>query len=192
MAVITFPSVARITKRQWLLNVPQQINRSGFTGRRRVVGLPGSETWHLSAAVEPLTTERQARAWRAFLSALRGAESSFRMQALPTKQIGFANPLVTAPVIGNRAVAVNSTAGIEIGMMATVHQNDGFERMVVVVGIAAPQIHFEPYLIFDPLIGAPMEFQYPWAVMSLTGGDQGGWDDTNGITAISFTAEEAL
>lgn len=193
MPIVTFPTNARVISRKWTLEVPQQINRSRFTGRRKVIGMPGTEKWLVQATVEPLATEAKARSWRAFTAALRGAENWFRFPALPSPQMsaGFANPVVQNVVAGNRAVALSTSAGIVPGMHMTINQVDGYLRLVVVVGVVGAQVSFEPYLYRDPLVSSPVEVINPFGVMSLTGGNAG-WDDSNGLTSFIFDAEEAL
>jgi hypothetical protein len=191
MAQVNFPLLARVASRKWTFHTPQQINRSRFTGRRKVVGVPGTEKWLCQIAVEPLNTERKARAWRGFVAALRGAENFFRFPVLPSRQTLVDNPTVVAPVAGNRAVALSSSNGIVPGMHMTIIQIDGYQRMVVVVGVVGDQVHFEPFLYLDPLVTSTVEIQFPWAVMSLTSGDNG-WDDTNGLVGMMLDMEEAI
>jgi len=191
MALVTFPTNAKVISRKWTLQVPQQINRSSFTGRRKVIGLPGAEIWLLQATIEPLAREVQARSWRAFTASLRGAENFFRFPALPTPQTGFANPKVAAVVAGNRAVALTTAAGVVPGMHMTITQVDGYQRLVVVVGVVGAQVSFEPYLYLDPLVTSDVEIQNPWGVMALSGGNAG-WDDSNGLVGFTIDAQEAL
>ncbi|MES2289290.1 MAG: hypothetical protein V4530_06080 [Pseudomonadota bacterium] len=55
--------------------MPAQVNRSAFTSRRKVVGLPGAEIWTAKATVESLATELDEREWRAFMMKMRGVEN---------------------------------------------------------------------------------------------------------------------
>jgi hypothetical protein len=64
------------------LSSPAQVNRSVWTGRRKVVGMPGTETWRGKATIDSVATEDEERAWRAFLFGLRGPVNWFRW-ALP-------------------------------------------------------------------------------------------------------------
>lgn len=176
---------------EWTLAIPQQKNRSEFTGRTQVIGTPGAEQWRTKATALPNASQSEARAWRAFIVALRGAENTFQMPALPTwPQVG-PNPTVTAAVAGNRAVTVSSAAGIALGMYATVLQTDGHARMVVVVGIDGLNVHFEPYLTADPSLNQELVIDAPYSVMRLTGGEQS-WRQTAITSGFALEAEEAL
>lgn len=146
----------------WTPIFPQQKNQSEYTRRSRIVGMPGAEGWTGEAVSTPVASETEARAWRAFVIACRGCENTFRLPALEIQQRAGAQSIVTGAVAGNRAVAVSSVAGVELGMYATVHQADGRDRMVAIVGIDGLTVHFEPYLIAAPATGQPFEINAPW------------------------------
>lgn len=149
----------------WLPVFPQQSNRSEYTSRQQTIATPGAEMWTAEAITIPATTAAELRAWRAFVIACRGSENSFRLPALPLRQYAGAEPTVTAAVAGNRAVTVSSAANVQIGMCATVHQADGHDRLVVVVGIDGANVHFEPYLTAAPTIASTFVIGDPYAVV---------------------------
>lgn len=173
----------------WTPVIPQQTNRSEFTGRSQTIGLPGAEQWRATVLALPATSDAEARAWRAFLIACRGAENTFYLPALPLPQRSGDQPTVSAAVEGNRAVTVTSTAGISVGMYATVIQSDGHHRLVLIVGIDGSNIHFEPYLSANPKTGETFEVNEPYARMQLARPDQ---PLPNVWRRFQFEAEEKL
>lgn len=188
MALVTFPTLTDVSVK-WRLEVQQQMNRSSFTGKRKIIGMPGQDRWFAKVVVMPMARESQAREFRAFMAALRGQENTFRLPALPTQQRTAANPTVTTAVAGNRQVIVSSNSGLVVGMKATVQQINGHYRLVTIVGIAGTTIAIEPALSANPTLAAQFIVNAPFGLMSL---DAAGFeeDDTNGIVTIGFGAEE--
>lgn len=176
---------------EWTFAIPQQKNRSEFTGRTQTIAMPGAEQWRVKATALPQANEAEARLWRAFIASLRGAENTFNMPALPLWPAGAANPTVTAAVAGNRAVTVDDSGAIELGMYATVLQSDGHARMAIVVGIDGLDVHFEPYLTAAPTLGAAFIIDEPYCPMRLTSGEQT-WRQTANTGGFQLEAEEAL
>lgn len=175
----------------WTLDVPQQKNKSEFTKRTQVIGLPGAEGWLATAMVLPDASQIETRAWRAFVLACRGAENTFHLPAEKPWPKPAADPSVTAAVAGNRAVTVSSTAEIAIGMYATVEQANGYFRLVGVVGIDGSNVHFEPYLTGDPKIGATLRIIAPFCPMRLAG-QALKLPNRARPTGFTFEAEEAF
>lgn len=176
---------------EWTLVIPQQSNRSEFTGRVQVIGMPGAEHWRVKATVLPHASEAEQRAWRAFLIACRGAENTFHMPTLPLWPAPPTEPTVTAKVTGNRAVTLSSVAGLEPGMEATIEQANGYFRKVTIVGIDGSNAHFEPYLTGDPEIDATFNIAAPFCVMRMVSNEPG-WQRDARVAGASFEAVEAL
>lgn len=88
MAHVPFPSV-NLRGVSWRLRQPAQVNRSGWTGRRQVLGLPGGAVWEASG--EFVTRIGQANFYelRAFLAALRGPVNTFALPAWEARQMAF-------------------------------------------------------------------------------------------------------
>jgi hypothetical protein len=154
------------------LSIPQQKNRSEFTGRTQTIGLPGAEQWLATAYAIPAANLAEMFAWHAFLAACRGSENTFNLPARALRQSSAANPTVTAAVAGNRAVTVSSAANVQLGMYATVLQSDGHARLVKVVGKNGLDVHFEPYLTTNPTIGEELVIDQPYSRMQLAKPDQ--------------------
>lgn len=176
---------------EWTLVIPQQTNRSEFTGRLQVVGLPGAEHWRVKASVLPFANEAEQRAWRAFIVACRGVENTFHMPTLPLWPAPPEEPTITDSVTGNRAVELSSVDAITLGMEATVEQADGHFRKVVVVGIDGSNVHFEPYLTSDPEIGSTFNIAAPFCPMRMTSNELS-WRRDAVTGGFEFEAEEAL
>lgn len=192
MALVNLPDLPRLFSTvDWKLETPQMKNRSQWTGRTQVIGLPGAIYWTARAVVIPISTESAARKWRAFVASLRGAENTFLMPALPTPQAALpVEPIVTAAVAGNRQVDVNDASGIGVGMQVSILQTNGHYRLCVVVGKIANRISLEPELAGAPTIGSTVKVNNPVATMRLTSGSNG-WSDASTVD-FSLDMEEAL
>lgn len=94
MAIVALPDNEFRTI-EWSLDTPTQINRSEWSGARRVWGLPGRPRWTFSAEHVPIIGEAAFRPWRGFLAALRGPVNVFRMIAVEAPQHALTNPATT-------------------------------------------------------------------------------------------------
>lgn len=116
MAIISLPAGARFRNADWRLTIPQQVNRSAWTGKRQLVGLPGGARWRVTAEVVPIIRERNIEPWRAFFAKLNGSENMFRMPATEGPQI--------VPVTVAKVAPVNSgltpTSGMTLNTNKTV------------------------------------------------------------------------
>jgi hypothetical protein len=191
MAIIDLPNDLRpFLSVEWTYTTPQQTNRSGFTSRSQTVGLPGAELWAARATLEPMATEREARAWRAFLMSLRGAENRFRFPALPSRQWNGA-PIAIDDNVDSRSIEIASTAGIVPGMYATIPLTSGHERLVVITNIGSGGvIEFEPSMPGVADEAKNIEINEPWALMRNTG-PAVSWTDA-GVVSYTLEMEEAL
>jgi hypothetical protein len=95
MAEITVPDPAELIISGPKLSSPAQVNRSVWTGRRKVVGLAGTQVWQASIAIADIATEEAERPWRAFLFGLEGPQNHFRLPLPCNSHIG-SKPLVNA------------------------------------------------------------------------------------------------
>lgn len=200
MAEIAVPTTARFVDVQWDLDQPAQVNRSAWTGRRKVMGLPGAAKWYFSGALEPISTEVDARPWRAFKISLRGPVNSFRMP-IACSQHAFDNPIVrTGPGDGNTIPLEGlppSTTMLVAGQFMTVPLPSGHKRLVCLIGnltsngLGQGTATFLPALNEVPTVGATVETIDPYALVALTASRQG-WQDANGLFSFTFEAEEAL
>jgi hypothetical protein len=135
MAIITMPD-NNFRDAQWSLEIPQQVNRSAWTGRRTTMRLPGASRWHVSATHRPIIGEAAFRPWKAFLTNLRGTENSFQMIAVEKSQRTGSNPTVSgSPAVGAISMTLNgltvSTTNLTAGHMMTVVFVSGKSQLVV-------------------------------------------------------------
>lgn len=134
MTLITLPDPDAIRLLSLDLDVPDQLNESPFTRRSQVVGLPGAETWYLSAALEPITTEMEERPWRAFMFSMRGRQNRFHFPFCKQRHIG-TRPLVGAGSNAGYTLPLTamqpSTRILQAGQFLTVPLPSGRYRLVM-------------------------------------------------------------
>lgn len=182
------------------LNTPSQANRSAWTGRRKVLALPGAERWRGQVSIQDIATESEERDWRSFLAKLIGPQNWFKWLLPCHQHIG------PKPVVAAGAAAGNSLVleGIEpnarilhAGQYMTVPLPSGHYRAVVLVddlradatGVATAS--FYPALNEIPTAGAEVETTDPFVPMSPTTGVLG-LSLNEGVSGTSFEVEEAL
>jgi len=202
MAIITPPAPLPLRQVKWRAPFPAQVNRSAWTGRRKVVGLPGATVWTASGEFVTLISEANAKPWRAFFVALKGPLGSFRLRASEGQQTTAANPTVrsgagsggTLPLQGLPATRTVLVAGD----LMTVPLPSGHERLVCLTadlvsnGAGQATATFGPELGEVPATGATVEIQRPWGLMALTS-DPPGWDVSAGQQyQFTIDCEEAL
>lgn len=182
------------------LNAPAQVNRSGWTGRRKVVGLAGAEGWRGTATIDTICTEEEERPWRAFLFALDGPVNWFRWLLPCQRHIG-AKPTVdsgagdgyTLPLTGLHP----STRILRAGQFMTVPLPSGHSRAVCLTedlvsdGSGDAVASFRPALGETPTIGVTVETADPFIPMSPVETVQG-LDSADGVSGATFEVEEAL
>lgn len=199
MPQITVPDYNRLILDSFDLRVPAQVNRSEWTGRRKVVGLPGAETWIASITIGDIATEAEEWPWRAFLLSLRGQENWFALRmacqqtdALPTVRPG-ANDGNSVPLSGMAAVSTILRAG----QYLTIPLPSGHARNVCLTADLTTNVNgqgtalFEPALYEVPAAGASVEAQNPYVPMALAT-PMAGLSYSQGIAGRSFDLEEAL
>lgn len=182
------------------LVTPSQVNRSGWTGRGKVIGLPGAEMWRGKATIDSLATEVQERPWRAFLYGLGGSLNWFRWPLPCQHHIGPRPVVGTSPGNGYTLPLTGmqpSTLILRAGQHMTVPLPSGHSRTVVLLAelrtdaLGKATASFRPALGEVPTVGATVETGYPFipvrpasATLGLTSAD--------GISGTSFDVEEAL
>ena len=177
-----------------------QVNRSAWTGRRRVSGMPGAQKWFASATVPGIATENEERPWRLFLLSLRGPIHWFRFPVAcsqregtnPTVRTG-PGPLTTLPLEG---LPVSASAILKGGQFMTIPLPSGRHRLVMLTadlnsnGSGHGTATFVPELTETPTVGATVETIDPWLPAALMDGRQG-WKLSNGVSVFQINAEEA-
>lgn len=180
--------------------VPDQLNRSIWTSRAQVVGLPGAEYWTARAAIEPLATENEERPWRAFVFNLRGRQNHFHLPIARQKHVG-GKPLVNAATLPGYSLPLDgmqpSTIILRAGHFLTVPLPSGHYRTVMLSedlitnssGQATAQLNFA--LGEVPANNAAVETAEPFvSVRSADGATGMSWD--NAVSGASFDLVEAL
>ncbi len=196
---ITIPLPDDLLLTNLALIAPAQVNRSEWTGRRKVIGGPGREYWRGTMAIEGIATEEEERQWRAFLFALDGPVNWLRwplpcnrhIGPKPTVDSGASNGY-TLPLTGMQP----GTIILRAGQFMTVPLPSGHARAVCLTadlvtdasGEATAQ--FRPALGETPTLGATVETADPFIPMSLTASDVG-LALADGVSSASFEVEEA-
>lgn len=199
MSLIATPDVNGLLLDELRLTAPSQVNRSAWTGKRKVIGMPGIELWAGRATIDMLATEADEREWRAFLFALRGPANYFKW-VLPCNTHAGNKPVVggspgngyTLPLSG---LAVSQTI-LVAGQFITVPLPSGYDRTVCLTadlvsdGSGLATATFEPALGETPTVGVTVETKDPFIRMSPVSSSQG-FTLSDGVSGVSFDVEEA-
>lgn len=202
MAIITPPAPLPLRNVKWRAPFPSQVNRSGWTGRRKVIGLPGATVWTVSGEFVTIVSEVNAKQWRAFFMSLKGPLNSFPVRATETQQTSATNPTVRTGATSGGTVPLQGLPGsatvLVAGDLMTVFLPSGHRRLVcltaplVTNGSGQGTATFEPALGEAPASGATVEIQHPYGLMALSS-EPPGWDVAEGQTySFAIDAEEAL
>jgi hypothetical protein len=200
MSEITVPLPSELTLDRLELSSPSQVNRSTWTGRRKVIGLPGVERWQGAVSIAAIATEVQERQWRAFLFALKGPANWFRWP-LPCNQHPGSRPTIAAgasnayimPLTGMQP----NTLILRAGQFMTVPLPSGHFRAVcltadlVANGAGNANAIFEPALNETPALGATVETLNPFIPMAPVESVIG-LASSQGVSGTTFGVEEAL
>lgn len=183
---------------EWDIDQPAQVNRSEFTGRRRVAILAAAPRFYARVTLPPILGEANAFAWRAFVVDLDGVANSFRLVACERDQVaGVPVVQVDGAGQGGRELATKGwgSAGLKLrrGQFVTVGEQLLMLTADVVAeatGLAA--VRFKPHLRLSPADGAPIEVKRPYAVMSMSD-PRNGWKAGIGQNyAVAFDCEESF
>lgn len=179
---------------------PAQVNRSGWTGRRKVVGLSGAEVWTGRVTIDLLVTEEEERPWRAFLFGLAGPVNWFRWLLPCQSHIG-PRPTVAAGATDGYALPLTGMTAnsliLHAGQYLTVPLPSGHSRAVCLTadlitdGSGNATAAFRPALNEVPTLGVTVETADPFIPMSPVEARQG-LSTSDGVSGASFDVEEAL
>lgn len=194
MATITVPSTMPIRRIQWSLTQPTQLNRSGWTGARQVVGLAGGNMWRASAEFAPIVGEASVRPWRSFFAKLLGNLNVFQLPASEGQQHSGSEPTISSGSSGATSVVCSASQSlVKAGMFATIKLADGSYQLVQVTSdFTTTTLNFLPSLRQAPATGAgSLETKNPYCVVCLSS-DTTGWAvDPGQVYTIAFDAEES-
>jgi hypothetical protein len=200
MAEITIPLPDDLLLTRLSLSSPSQVNRSTWTGRRKVVGLAGAETWQGAVAIDGISTEEEERQWRAFIFGLGGPENSFRWPLPCNTHIG-PKPLVNAASSDGYTLPLDGMQPnariLRAGQFMTVPLPSGHKRAVMLTadlvtnGSGQATAAFKPALTEVPANNAEVETVFPYipmapveSIMDLA--------MSNGVSGTGFEVEEAI
>lgn len=200
MALLEIPNPEALILNSLTLDVPDQQNRSIWTRRRKIVGLPGAEMWMASFAIEPLATEDDERPWRAFLFNLRGRQNHFHYPMPRQRHVG-GKPLVNAASASGYTLPLDgmepSTRILSAGHFMTVPLPSGHQRLVMLAsdlitnasGEATAQLNIELGEI--PANNAVVETGSPFIpVCNADPRVTINWEQA--VAGVGFNLEEAL
>lgn len=200
MSEIVLPNTDDLLLDSLKLRSPAQVNRSVWSGRRKVIGLAGTEVWTGQATIDLLTTEEEERPWRAWLFGLDGPVNWFRWVLPCNRHIG---PKPTVDTGASDGYTLPLTGGqpnariLRAGQYVTVPLPSGHARAVCLTAdlrfnaSGKATAAFKPALNETPTLGATVETVDPYIPMSLVEDEQG-FSLNNGVSGASFDVEEAL
>jgi hypothetical protein len=202
MAIINPPARLPLRSVRWRCPEPAIVNRSGWTGTSKVVGLPGAGLWSATGTFTTIMREDRAARWRGFFLALRGQRNSFPLVAIErARQTSIANPTVsTGATAGDRLPLEGLPPNrliLRAGELITVPLPSDHQRLVGLTedlisdanGRAAASI--APELGETPRFGVTVIIDVPFALVRQTS-EPPGWDVDVGQTyAFALTVEEA-
>ena len=182
------------------LDVPAQVNRSGWTGRRKVSGLPGVERWFMTAQVEAIATELEECKWRAFMLAMRGVQNYTNFIVACQKHVG-PKPTVAASATTGYTCPLQgmtvSTTILRAGQFMTIPLPSGHDRLVCLTSDLVTDASgdatasFEPTLPEAPDEDDTVETAEPYCPINLVE-RRNGWSVANGVASFVIDGEEAL
>lgn len=200
MSEIAIPSPGDLLLDSLSLYSPAQVNRSQWTGRRKVVALAGAELWRGNATIDLIATEDEERPWRAFLFGLEGPVNWFRWLLPCNKHIGGRPTVASGATAGYTLPLSGMQPGTRIlrkGQFMTVPLPSGHSRAVCLTldliadGSGDATAAFRPALNETPTLGVTVETADPFIPMSPVEPTQG-LDSADGISGASFDVEEAM
>lgn len=194
MANITLPALLRVASVEPDLTENAQRNRSAWTGKSKILGLPGNQFWTFNVQFRTVSTEAAIRAGRAFFFALRGMVNTFDLPVTPTPQFaaGTTQPTITSGgAVGARTATFSSVANVIDGMFASVALPSGHKRLFVPISKAGSVVTFEPSMIESVAGGATVEIIRPVMRARLTS-PRYGYSDSDGVVTFSASVEEAI
>lgn len=178
---------------------PAQRNASAWTGRSKVVQLPGMAAWRATLRFDPIATEVDERLLRAFIASCDGMMGVIRAPYLCQNHIG---PRPTVRAVGTAGTLPlggmqRQTRILDAGQAMTVPLPSGRHRLVILTadlvtdGLGRGTATFAPRLNETPAIGATVETNDPFAPMRFAQADT----DVimqQGISGASIALVEAL
>jgi hypothetical protein len=178
MVLVPFPIVDFYAGRKMRFDQPSQVNRSAWTGKTKIVRLPGAARWTLSLGLPPINNENDVKPWRAFFVALEGVGNVFDVKVACQPS----GATVGAAAAGAQTAAIGG--GLVAGDFVTFNLASGAKQLCVLTTNAGD---FRPPLREAASSGVGFN---PYCRMRLANSVVG-WDENDGIYSVAFDAEEA-
>lgn len=202
MALLTVPDTEALILTSLRPDVPDQLNRSIWSRKGKVVGMPGAEVWRGSAVVGPIVTEMEERPWRAFLHGLKGRQNHFHWVIACQRHVG-GMPLVNSASSPGYSLPLDgmqpSTRILSAGQYLTVPLPSGHKRLAMLMadlitnssGEATAQLNLALGEI--PANNAVVETAFPYIPVICTEGNPDlYYDPQNGTSSASLNLEEHM
>ena len=202
MALITWPAGVALRSVQWQQTWPRLVQRSEFTGRRRVAMFGACALWAAECELPPMDRAK-AQVLRAFLSRLAVPGNTTRLVAVEAPQnpaaTGVASATGTTPVALGITGLPASTTVLRAGQMITVWLANGDTQLLVLTadlvsdGAGYALAQFDVPLRSAAAIGSGVEMNLPFAHVE-AGEDIMAWAAAPGslYSAAGFTLTEAV
>ena len=192
MTIITAPYLP-ISQISWSLDRPATVNRSAYTGARRVVANPWHGIWRAKVDLAPQQGEANFYALRAFFAQLVGQINTFLLPATEASQGLSDTTVASGAAAGSNTLVMAASASVSAGMYATVTLPSGNRQMVMItVTSTGTTLTFEPKLRESAAVGAAVVLSSPVCHVAL---DQSSftWDVAQWRRyGMSFGVEEAF
>jgi len=200
MTLLTIPDPDALIILGFDIDAPQQVTRSAFTSRRKVVGSPGAEVWRFKLAIEPLATEWDEQPWRAFWFGLRGQANTFHLPMPCQRHLG-PRPTVDSGATNGYELPLTgmwaSTRILRAGQYLTVPLPSGHARLAMLTADLVTDSSGEAVASLNvalnevPAGGTTVETGDPYCPVALSQ-SRVGMSYDNGVGGFTFEVEEAL
>lgn len=192
MAIITAPTflIKQIT---WTFDRPAQVNRSLYTGVRRVIANPWHGKWSAKVDLAVVQGETNFLAMRAFFAQLVGQINTFLLPATEGAQGPSDTTVASGGAQGSNTLVMAASATVTAGMYATVTLPSGNRQMVMItVSSTGTTLTFEPKLRESAAVGAAVVLSTPSCHVALDD-SKFTWDVAVWrLYGLSFSVEEAF
>lgn len=195
MTIISLPSAFKIRRAEWSLRRPAQVNRSTYSGRRRVVASPWHSLWTANVELVPLEAADDA-AVRAMVAALQGQINTVRLPAIYEVQSAASVVVNGTHAAGVRTLATEGWTPSTLALPAGAYFEVGDQLCVLTAaananGSGQANLAFEPPLRSAAADGTAVNVGEPTALMALLE-DTVRWSIQAGpLTSYNFQFEEA-
>lgn len=200
MTLLTIPDADALILLGYSCDLPQQVTRSEWTNRRKVVGAPGAEVWRFKLAIEPLATELEEQPWRAFWFGLRGQANTFNLPMPKQRHVG-PRPTVDSGASDGYSLPLTgmavSTRILRAGQFLTVPLPSGHKRLAMLASDLVTDSSGESVAALTvalnevPTGGATVETGSPYCPVALSQSSASISYD-NAVGGFAFDVEEAL